>query len=197
MPINRLILMKKFADLFFILVTASVLAGCASAGRSTRGLDAGQLEVSYIPPFSGSARLGIIDNVETRYALWFEMQEFDIYVHTNNENRLFNYGLALGKLFPVEDGNLYFVSFVLGSNFKHRYYPYITYTHYTDFAKFYPQYWDLSLGCEIIVYTSNSKQFQFRLTPEFIIAPYFDTYPFNTPVVASIGLGIIFDLTKL
>ena len=190
---------KRYLLFPLIAATALSLSACAGAGRSTRGLDSGQLEISYIPPYSGTARLGIVDNFEIRYSIWFEAQAFDLYLHTNNESNLFNYGLVVGEIFPPgsDQKNSYYVSAVLGSNFKHRYYPYITYTHYTDFVKIHPKMWDLSFGCEIIVYTSNSKQFQFRLTPEFIIAPYFDDYPLNTPVVATIGLGFIFDLTKL
>ncbi|GEM_PF-3621363 len=192
-------IIKKSCPNYFLLllslISGSLLSACASAGRSTRGLDSGQLQISYLPPFSGSARLGIIDNFEIRYGLWFEAQEFDLYLHTKNESYPLNGGLVIGKLFPAEaHHDIYFVSFVLGSNFKHHYYPYITYTHYTDFIKLHPIYWDLSFGCEIIMYTSKNKNFQFRLSPEFIIAPYFNSYPFNTPFVATLGLGFVFDL---
>ena len=192
------IIKKTISTIFYISIIFYLLS-CASAGRSTRGLKPAQLNISYMPPYSGAVRLGISPNVETRISYWFETPAVDLYIHTANENNALNYGFTIGKLFSYEKEkrNSYFASLILGTGFKKRYYPYITYTQFTDFTKLKPSAWDLSFGCETVVYKNDSNSYEFVLTPELIIAPYFDGYPLNTPIVGTIGLGVSFDFKRI
>ena len=114
-----------------------LLGNCMSL-RSAKGLSKGELAVGYMPPFSGSLRYGVIDNLEVRGGYFVDYTTLDIFLHTNSENQPFNAGVMLGRSFSITDGRLFFYDspFYYGGitierQVGERFAPYVSYTiHY-------------------------------------------------------------------
>ncbi len=186
-PLSTGIILRRYVPFFLILLTT--LFSCASAGRSTRGLNARELNLSYMPPYSGAVRYGITNRLEGRVSSWLETGAFDLYLHSPQDEQILGYGLALGT-YGNFSKHVYFTSGTLGTSIHKRFYPYITYTAYFPKHKHLFGSYDISLGCEARVYKTKKTKILITLTPEIIYAPYFYGYPFWTKIVGTIGLGI-------
>ncbi len=188
----------------YLFLSLGLMSACATANRSTRGLNPGTVNISYMPPFSGAVRVGLSKNIESRFSYWYSRPVIDLFTHTSNPDNLFNYGLAGGIVLKPfwynasEFTTFYFTSLTVGSSVKARFYPYLTFSYYSDLLHSgQSDSWDLAAGCETLVYKFKDSGNELILTPEIILAPYFDGYPFNTMFLGTVGFGISFDLNKL
>ncbi len=186
-----------------LLLISFFLLSCASANRSARGLEAGKINISYIPPFAASLRAGLSKNVEARLGWWLEKPTADLFLHTRNENGIFDFGLAGGVIlqpfwYPHEpdDHNFYFSTVTISSRLKNRFFPYVTVSYFSDLRQNANSSYEISLGCETVVYRYQKTRNEIIVTPEIIWAPAWDTYPFNTQILGTIGLGFTFGLPK-
>ena len=186
----------RLKSFFIFILFISFFLDCATANRSTRGLKPRQINVSYIPPFAGALRIGISSNIETRFSWWFERPVVDIFIHSNNDSSFINFGWAGGailKFFPNSEGpNVYFSSVTLGMHYKKRLFPYLTYSYFSNLINSKNNDYQIALGCETVIYRFNKSRHEIIITPEIIWAPAFDTYPFNTKFLGTIGLGFTF-----
>jgi len=87
--------------LFYI--TALLLSGCVGL-RSEKGLDQGELNISYYAPLAGAVRYGVTDNIEVKGMLVFEVYYLDLFLHTNRDSGQVNYGLTLGTYYNYDYG---------------------------------------------------------------------------------------------
>ncbi len=182
-----------------VLIISFFLFGCATANRSARKIEPGTVTLSYIPLLSASARVALSKHVESRLSVWVDRPVFDVFVRTADDQRLLNFGAALGTVLPVigaaqSKKTYYFASFTVSNRFGKRFFPYLTYSYFSDFKQNKNNMHELALGCETIVYQFEESSNAIIVTPEVTLLPTLDIYPFNTKFGGTLGIGFSFKL---
>ena len=194
---------SSFLKLYFLVSMLFLLNGCMSM-RSAKGLNPGQLMVSYNAPLAGDIRLGMTKNLEARFSIMGESYESDLFFHFHNN--ISDIGIALGYqwLGHDEKNHNYTGNMIISKELNKRFNPYVGYNFHIDSDRknekfFYSIIFHyFTIGCEIFIFDSEKFPVNLILTPEIgyspqRIAPDF----YNSYYLGYLGLGISFDFCKM
>jgi hypothetical protein len=175
--------------LVLLIISFFLLTGC-TAMRSARGLDKGDIQISYNAPYGGDLRIGITDYIEGRYALnSVELNQIDVFIHTHFDQTAFNYGMSTGFFEGHIDYRAMFINGIISKGINNSILPYLGISYSVEFG------WYLHTGAEITLFKLQSYQIQ--LTPEIMVNRDIlnDRYS-EFDIVGVLGIGVRFNLFK-
>lgn len=158
--------------------------------RSAKGLNAGEVALTYTAPLAGSARIGLTDNIESRLGFVFESAYADFYFHTLADSSRYNYAFILGATTSHNGKQFIYSGGTVDLRVSKYVRPYVNNIILTDFSKLYNQ---VSLGAEVQFLLASGNSF--FIVPEVTYMPEInDVSDLDLPFAAAIGLGIRFNL---
>jgi len=187
--------MKKYLVMVFVSLSVLVFSGCFAL-RSAEGLNEGELNVNYIAPLAGSVRYGVTDNVETRFTIAGESNNYDLFIHTSADSSHVNYGLTLGTSTVLERKPFYYAGLTFGKKFNSYFSPYVSVTgmYDTERKKLRMSESYLSIGSETRI-TIFGTGISFLITPEISFAPSpRESDVYSGWIFAAMNIGVIFDV---
>ncbi len=186
--------MKTLDSIVALLLVLIISSGCTTF-HSAKGIDKGDVMLSYHAPFAGTIRYGVTQHIESQFTVFGWGNCAELFYHQHNNAYNFDYGLSAGIMYDYKDYSP-ILSAVISKEYKGKINPYISYFY--DFNDVFEKntslsYW--SVGCEI--FSNDNKGEKFVITPEIGIADdVFDEKNKNATVWGTISLGWRFNFSK-
>jgi len=164
--------------------------------RSARGLNKGEIQVSYDAPFAGEMRIGLTDHIEARYTNFaLEENQVDFFLHTHKDPTAINYGLSVGLFGGEVENDALFFHGVISKGVNYRFIPYLGLTFSPKEVGY------MHAGAEITLLMRPNYLIQ--VTPEIMIhgdiltnKEPLDLYNGDYRVIGVLGLGVRFNFLK-
>lgn len=167
-----------------IILTVMLFTNCMVL-RSAKGLEPGEFQIGYSPLNSGNIRLGILENVESRYLVINESQAWDILFHLNKDK--FSYGVSSGVWYNDNKVPNFHSSLIISKSVTKDVSPYFAYVFINgknDFEGFF------SLGVESYL-AQDDFPISIVMTPEISVLNLFNKK--KSLLIGGINIGLNFN----
>jgi len=190
-----------------IIILLIMFNGCIPVLRSSKGLEKGQMQISYNAPVAGDIRYGISDNTEFRYSIIGESFETDLMCHFHKS---FDYSFAIGtQWLPDWEGDglriipnkpkhqTIGLSLNASKEYWKRINPYVGFSSSIRMNENREMFMFFATGIEMTLLKRNLYPINLVITPELIYIPGGTGGDFDYTFFGSCGIGLSFDLMKI